>query len=234
MGWNRSFRREEIVSAHQLLQKKLQRNPTIGELAKAVTLSESAVRRHRQLLTQKGTVLNVSRKGHKITKRRPQMVLAQKRRDMLVEILNTTSQSLSVNQLLIEARKVEGYEDLAEMTIWNDRRLDERLKNHRRLVVKTYKRRVPKDHSESAERAEVRDSKGKERVVEADVFSVITRMQSRLIPRLSLRGPKGRSNLAGSGQAPQSQIREIASASLGLPPRNDDVVRMLNTYEGGG
>ena len=193
MGWNRSFRREEIVSAHQLLQKKLQRNPTIRELAKVVTLSESTVRRHRQLLTQKGTVLNVSRKEHEITNQRPQTVLAQERRDMLLEILNTASQRLNVKQLLTEARKIEGYGDLEEVTIWNDRRLDRRLANHRRLVVKTYKRRVPKDHSESAERAEVRHSKGKERVVEADVFSVITRMQSRLIPRPSLRGPKGRS-----------------------------------------
>ena len=36
--------------------------------------------------------------------------------------------------------------------------------------------------------------------------SVIARKKSRQIPRPSLRGPKGRSNLAGSGQAPQSRI----------------------------
>ncbi|OGX06207.1 MAG: hypothetical protein A3G87_02395 [Omnitrophica bacterium RIFCSPLOWO2_12_FULL_50_11] len=62
------------------------------------------------------------------------------------------------------------------------------------------------------------------------VFRVIAGMQASQIPRPSLRGPKGRSNLAGSGQAPQSRIREIASAMLGSPPRNDDVVRTLNTY----
>ena len=46
-------------------------------------------------------------------------------------------------------------------------------------------------------------------------------MRSRRIPCLSLRGPKGRSNLAGSGQALRSCALRLLRQCFGTPPRND-------------
>ena len=180
-GRPHSFSVDMMKKTYQRLQEELQRDPRNEELAKALKSSENTIMKYRGLLALQGTFLDVS---SEIRRPSARSIRAQKRRDMLLKILNDASQRLTVGQLVKEARGIEGYEKLAKDSVKYDISRDYSLWSHQRLVTTmAFKGRVSRDQSESGERSEIRDSMVRETSnIEEPTFETLDR-DSRAIPR---------------------------------------------------